>query len=252
MYRRVYDRFRRQLHLYRETREENHQTPAIDPVTRALSRRETNRVSVKGQASALGCAAAALQYYSAHGDTWLGTVRNLRYGLKYYFVVKVHEQVIAERSFFIPCPQYACCGTDDDDAKKCVDSIPKGVLLTELVSQKGAYQVNGAHFEQCLNLQACHGGASSQCADGYEGMLCDSCQTGFARRGEHQCGPCDGWSTVYTVIALVAFAGISVYFIYSTLSSGEKTLEIEMAKIALSGSQALTVLGRYPLRWPRQ
>ena len=30
-----------------------------------------------------------------------------------------------------------------------------------------------------------------------------------------------------------------------------ETLEIEMAKIALSGSQALTVLGRYPLRWPK-
>ena len=120
-----------------------------------------------------------------NGDTWFGTVHNLRYGLKYYFVVKVHEQKSSQSDpLFIPCPQYACCGTDDDDAKKCVDSIPKGVLLTELVSQKGAYQVNGAHFEQCLNLQACHGGASSQCADGYEGMLCDSCKTGFARRAK--------------------------------------------------------------------
>eukprot|EP00949_MAST-11_sp_MAST-11-sp1_P001099 g1099.t1 len=35
------------------------------------------------------------------------------------------------------------------------------------------------------------------------------------------------------------------------LCHSEKTLEIEMAKIAMSGTQALTVLGRYPLKWPR-
>ena len=42
------------------------------------------------------------------------------------------------------------------------------------------------------------------------------------------------------------------HFIKSTLSKSEKTRELEMGKIALSGSQAITVLGRYPLRWPRE
>ena len=56
---------------------------------------------------------------------------------------------------------------------------------------------------------------------------------------------------MYTVVAILVFIAVCVYFIKSTLSNSEKTLEIEMAKIAMSGTQALTVLGRYPLKWPR-
>ena len=45
-------------------------------------------------------------------------------------------------------------------------------------------------------------------------------------------------------------AAVCVYFIKSTLANKESTQEVEMGKIALSGPQALAILGRYPLKWP--
>ena len=121
-------------------------------------------------------------------------------------------------------------------------------MQEELIAEVRAYRVGDVIFEECPFADACLG--ANVCLKGYMGMLCHKCESQYARRGDHQCGPCDAWSTVYTVLAILAFICICIYFVWSTLSNNEQTLEIEMAKIAMSGMQALTVLGRYPLRWP--
>ena len=54
------------------------------------------------------------------------------------------------------------------------------------------------------------------------------------------------------IAGIVVAIAVSIYFVWSTLNTKEKTLEIEMCKIAMSGVQAVTVLGRYPLSWPSQ
>eukprot|EP00949_MAST-11_sp_MAST-11-sp1_P005350 g5350.t1 len=199
---------------------------------------------------------ASMQQEKAKG-MWTGSISNLKFGLKYYFFVSGKTATGKDATSFlsdpetIECPALACCGTENDRAERCKFNLTnKGALRHELAAEMFAYHVGQVTFESCPNAEACLGGARSACADGYGGMLCHGCATGYARRGDHECGTCDEWSTVYTVVAVTVFSAICVYFIKSTLSKSEKTLELEMGKIALSGSQAITVLGRYPLKWP--
>jgi hypothetical protein len=120
------------------------------------------------------------------------------------------------------------------------------------------------HFSPCLNEDACLGvSASSETlyanvsegcltSKGYHGTLCHSCMQGFVRSGQHDCLPCDAGSVLKIVVGILAASLVSIYFVWSTLNTKEKTLEIEMCKIAMSGVQAVTVLGRYPLSWPSE
>eukprot|EP00949_MAST-11_sp_MAST-11-sp1_P001459 g1459.t1 len=186
-------------------------------------------------------------------DGQSAVIKGLRFGLKYYVVISGNGvNSVPSDPVTISCPNFACCGTDESDrSDRCGFNLTEGVLQAELAAQKYAYHVGEVSFAPCFHPEACLGGIRSACTEGYTGMMCHRCETHFARRGEHECGPCDGWSTLYTVLAILVFIAICVYFIKSTLSNSEKTLEIEMAKIAMSGTQALTVLGRYPLKWPR-
>eukprot|EP00949_MAST-11_sp_MAST-11-sp1_P001990 g1990.t1 len=194
--------------------------------------------------------------HRSKNEVWSGRVSNLRFGLKYYFAIAgenaAGRSAASAISDFvrIRCPLLACCGVEEDRHEFCPFNFSTrgGVLQEELIAEVRAYRVSDVIFEECPFADACLG--ANVCLKGYTGMLCHKCESQYARRGDHQCGPCDAWSTVYTAIAILAFICICIYFIKSTLSSSKKTLEIEMGKIAMSGTQALTVLGRYPLRWP--
>ena len=53
-------------------------------------------------------------------------------------------------------------------------------------------------------------------------------------------------------LAVIIGTAACVYFIKATLSGEEKIRELEMIKIAFSGSQAMAVLFRFPLHWPKE
>ena len=121
-----------------------------------------------------------------------------------------------------------------------------------MAAQAGAFRVKGTTFKACPEQDACLGGVSSDCEEWHMGLLCHRCEAGFARSGVNKCNPCDERTIIFIILGLLVSAAICIYFIKSTLQASEKTVEIEMAKIGMSGLQALTVLGRYPLKWPSE
>ena len=180
----------------------------------------------------------------------------LLYGLKYYFSVSARLSEapniaisLPSDPITIPCPAFACCGVEEDP--KC-GNVTYGVTEERMAAQKDAYRVKGIAFGRCPQAGACLGGSRSECASGYTGMLCHRCRSGFARSGVNACGACDAWTVAFIIIGILVSAAMCVYFIKSTLANKESTQEVEMGKIALSGLQALTVLGRYPLEWPSE
>ena len=152
------------------------------------------------------------------------------------------------------CPKGAVC-----------DAIPDATW-SAVIARAGYYRMPGPapqNFSDCLNEDAClgvsassppYGNVSEGCltSKGYHGTLCHSCMQGFVRSGQHDCLPCDAGSVMKIVVGILAASLVSIYFVWSTLNTKEKTLEIEMCKIAMSGVQAVTVLGRYPLSWPSE
>ena len=146
------------------------------------------------------------------------------------------------------------------------DAIPDATW-SAVIARAGYYRMPGPapqNFSDCLNQDACLGvsvssrppyaNVSEGClsSKGYTGTLCHSCMQGFVRSGQHDCLPCDAGSVMKIVVGILAASLVSIYFVWSTLNPKEKTLEIEMCKIAMSGVQAVTVLGRYPLSWPSE
>jgi hypothetical protein len=162
--------------------------------------------------------------------------------------------------------------TSSEFSKWKCDACPKGAVCDvvadatwpAVISKKGYYRMPGPApqlFSECLKKDAClgaslppYGNVSEGCltSKGYTGTLCHSCMQGFVRSGQHDCLPCDAGSVMKIVVGILAASLVSIYFVWSTLNANEKTLEIEMCKIAMSGVQAVTVLGRYPLSWPSQ
>ena len=185
-----------------------------------------------------------------------GQATNILFGLKVYFhvsgVTKDSTKVLSFPSepVVIVCPPMACCGVETDDERLCLFNLPYGVTVKSMAARVGAFQVNGTTFSACPEESACLGGSSSNCSKGYMGLLCHRCMTGFARSGVSRCRLCDVWTVPFILFGLFASVAICIYLIKSTLETSEKTVEIEMAKIGMGGLQALTVLGRYPLKWP--
>eukprot|EP00949_MAST-11_sp_MAST-11-sp1_P003349 g3349.t1 len=198
------------------------------------------------------------QAVHAADSTVEATVKDLLYGLKYYFQIsgtlstKPWQTIsLVSDPITIECPRFACCGVEKK-RRGCESfaNLSTGATVATLAAQKGAYRVHEILFVSCPKREACHGGIESECATAFTGMLCHRCKSGYARRGTDGCSACDAQSTTFIIFAILISSLICIYFIHTTLKSSEKTLEIEMCKIALSGLQALTVLGRYPLHWP--
>ena len=155
-----------------------------------------------------------------------------------------------------PCPEGAVCNAVADATWAAVVARAGFYRMPEPAPQR---------FIRCLKRGACLGVSASDdppyannvsegclASQGYNGMLCHACLEGFARSGQNDCLPCDAGSAVKIAVGIVVAIAVSIYFVWSTLNKNEKTLEIEICKIAMSGVQAVTVLGRYPLSWPSE
>ena len=189
--------------------------------------------------------------------TYATSIVDLRYGLKYYFQIVASLSIAPWQTvsrvsdpILIKCPSFACCGVEVQEGCDTFTNLSFGASVAELAAQRGAFRVHEAVFEPCSKREACHGGIHSECAIAYSGMLCHRCASGYARSGTHGCSICNASSTVFIIVAMLCSILMCIYFIHTTLNSAEKTREMEMVKIALSGLQALTVIGRYPLQWP--
>eukprot|EP00949_MAST-11_sp_MAST-11-sp1_P000410 g410.t1 len=190
-------------------------------------------------------------------NVYTTTILDLHYGLKYYFEIAASLSMkpwqtisLVSDPITIECPAFACCGVELQKGCEAFTNLSFGATVAQLAAQRGAFRVHETLFQPCPNSDACLGGVQSECADAFTGMLCHRCASGYARSGTDGCSICNASSTVFIIFAITLSSLVCIYFIRTTLNSSEKTREMEMGKIALSGLQALTVLGRYPLHWP--
>eukprot|EP00949_MAST-11_sp_MAST-11-sp1_P003667 g3667.t1 len=149
------------------------------------------------------------------------------------------------------CPDGADCDAAED------------VTWPFVVAREGYFRLPGPEpqrFAKCRVKSACPGDLLGEenvtessmqlCSTGHRGLLCGRCMAGWESSGQGVCLPCDSLATFKISMGFVGIIILWVYFVQSSLRNDKKTLEIEMAKISLSGAQALSVLGRYPLQWP--
>jgi hypothetical protein len=92
------------------------------------------------------------------------------------------------------------------------------------------------------------------CDEGYAGVLCHECVSGWARSGVAGCAKCGApWRSwlALTAVAAVALAVLS-FLVRATLRSrGEPSrLEIVMLKVLMAHLQTVALAAEFDLRWP--
>jgi predicted outer membrane repeat protein len=102
----------------------------------------------------------------------------------------------------LPCPDHADC--------------PGGNVMDV---QPGYWrQCQTCHeIKQCKTSKACLGGTNTsiQCADGYQGPLCDVCSDGFFRSGREECVSCGaGTSYIEVIFAILLLVLIICIFMF--------------------------------------
>ena len=63
-----------------------------------------------------------------------------------------------------------------------------------------AEEVGSTLFLACPNAEACRGGESSSCAEGYENRLCGECQAGYYKVGVVECRKCPSTSSLASFV----------------------------------------------------
>ena len=174
------------------------------------------------------------------------------YGVPFYVELTARDangaslSISSRRLIFVSCPRYACCGTEHPNSTVCRFNQLRGVKKDRIAAQRGAFR-NEKYFDfQPCPIPACQGGDHK--ARGYNGtfcviapMICCQRVTVFKQSNDYCC-----------LSSVLISTAACVYFIKATLSGDEKIRELEMIKIAFSGSQAMAVLFRFPLHWPKR
>ena len=91
---------------------------------------------------------------------------------------------------------------------------------------------------------------SFQCNKGYQGPVCGSCSTGYARKSLYYCNECH--STGYTVMAFIlALLLFSVFLLYMTIRSVTgKRSDTTHFKVCICWVQQIACLQTFKAQWP--
>ena len=141
----------------------------------------------------------------------------------------------------ISCPTGAVCSSDGT-----YPPFPMygywPMLTGGLEVGKGGNMV----FELCHPASACLGGVQAQCASGYEGKLCGSCQAGYVRM-DVQCVQCPSRFLFLTAVSVGACV---LLLALSALQLSKHRLSFSSSFILLVFFQTVSVFNNFNLRWP--
>jgi hypothetical protein len=119
-------------------------------------------------------------------------------------------------------------------------------------------------FIECLNPDACIGSEeppkalslTGDCATGYTGNLCHSCEIGYSRTAKNMCSECPSRAgNILKIIGLMIIVIIiSSLMVYTTMRSAmkPKSLKSIYMKILLNHFQLVSISALFNLEWPRE
>eukprot|EP00904_Undaria_pinnatifida_P010820 jgi/Undpi1/6869/HiC_scaffold_21.g09345.m1 len=120
-----------------------------------------------------------------------------------------------------------CSGDGDSESEGLNCSMP-GATLERLPIKRGYWRAatNLTHSRACFNAAACGGGTlvtepNDYCAEGYEGVVCSVCSSGYGRGAANQCHVCSEsfkggvffMLSLAMLAALVVAALLAVYLV---------------------------------------
>jgi hypothetical protein len=118
-------------------------------------------------------------------------------------------------------------------------------------------------FIECLNPDACIGSEAppkplsltGDCATGYTGNLCHSCEIGYSRTAKNMCSECPSRAAnIMKIIGLMIIAIIiCTLMVYTTMRSAmkPKSLKSIYMKILINHFQLVSISASFNLDWPR-
>ncbi|GMH43897.1 hypothetical protein BSKO_11831 [Bryopsis sp. KO-2023] len=96
-------------------------------------------------------------------------------------------------------------------------------------------------IQSCDNADACPGGGSDTCAEGYEGRMCQDCSWGFF----HMFESCFACRSKFKIVLLLLFVFVLWWLINSVVSHRVETVEL-----TLNWAQLVNIIGSVQLNWP--
>lgn len=114
------------------------------------------------------------------------------------------------------------------------------------------------HFFQCPNSQACLGSPDAlnytgECAEGYEGVKCQSCESGYYQWGNIYCSPCPTPSSALPPLlgGVLALTLLLMAVVVVELRGVEKMeLDCVSVKIVVNYGQVVMLMRAFDLAWP--
>jgi len=119
-------------------------------------------------------------------------------------------------------------------------------------------------FYKCLYVSACTGSPTppnslsltGDCATGYTGNLCESCQNGYSRSSKYECARCPDQdiNTVRLVFIALAVAILVGIMVSTTIKSAVRTKSLSSIyiKILMNYLQIVILAASFNLAWPEQ
>lgn len=107
-------------------------------------------------------------------------------------------------------------------------------------------------------MQAPDNNPSGDCAEGYEGVLCEDCASGYSRSGsgDSKCNRCPESSlNVFRLVSVITIAVIVIsLMIRSTLIGARNTANISnvFVKILFNHLQLIMLTASFDFSWPDQ
>lgn len=114
-------------------------------------------------------------------------------------------------------------------------------------------------FLACYWPDACLGGVddlldTGKCAEGYTGVMCQSCAPDYTRQSRDQCAKCPDQVSNIIIITAIALSssGISILLIYLTIKSAYRPSSLTSVyfKILMNYFQLVMLASSFDLKWP--
>lgn len=155
-------------------------------------------------------------------------------------------------------------GTYSLDPSSSCKNCPSSALCYgnfTLVPRPGYWRVStkSDRFFECPNHQACLGSPEApaslnmtgECAEGYEGIKCQSCKPGFYQWGYLYCSHCPTLTAAIPALLGGTLALTLLLVAVVAVKLREEREDYMSVKIVVSYAQVVMLLGAFDLSWPR-
>eukprot|EP00347_Sterkiella_histriomuscorum_P011011 403374086 len=108
----------------------------------------------------------------------------------------------------------------------------------------------------CLGMVEPNNNPIGDCAQGYQGVICNDCMVGYSRTGENKCGQCPDFTIniVRLIFIIIAIILLIIFLIRSTLQGAlnKRNITNIFMKILLNHFQLIMMTASFDFEWSEQ